>query len=98
MCPGDPAAPELYPLETPELRLLHVLQQEIEHVRSFDRLMHVALRIVMPHFTATHGVVFAPERAGTSVRVVCQSGTRSWDQNAVRQILSAGRADVPPEI
>jgi PAS domain S-box-containing protein len=81
-----------------ELRLLHQLQHESQRAGSFERLMHVALRFVAPHFNAPHGVVLAPERAGGDLRIVCQLGARTWELDAARQILVSGRASVPPAV
>ena len=93
----DPASGELELAENQELRLLFGLHHEVERVGSFDRLMHVAVRVLAPHFRATHAVVLAPERAA-GLRTVAHMGTRAWDLEVARQILGAGRAAVPPEI
>jgi len=86
--------PQLH--DAQELRLLHSLQHEIERVGSFDRLMHVALRVLVPHFAAAHGVVLASERGGAVLRVVHQMGSGTWDADVVRQVIASGRATVPP--
>ena len=88
-------AAEVQTQDIQELRLLQSLQREIERVGSFDRLMHVALRVLAAHFTAAHGVVLASERGGTVLRVVHQMGSGSWDAEVVRQIIATGRVDVP---
>jgi PAS domain S-box-containing protein len=93
----DPVSGELQLADIQELRLLFGLRHEIERVGSFDRLMHVAVRILAPYFGATQAVVLAPERAA-GLRTVAQLGTRTWDLEVARQILGAGRAAVPPEI
>jgi PAS domain S-box-containing protein len=87
---------ELQLHDTHELRLLHSLQREIERVGSFDRLMHVALRVLVPLFGASHGVALASERGGAVLRVVHQMGDGSWDPDVARQVVALGRATVPP--
>ena len=82
--------------EAAEFRLLEPLRHEIERVGSFDRLMHVVLRLVQPHFGAAQCAVLAPERAGATLRVVHQIGAPTWDPRFVQQILESGRAAAPP--
>ena len=49
-----------------ELRLHLRLQRDLKNVGSFERLMHVALRLIAPHFDAPLGAVFAPHKSGRS--------------------------------
>lgn len=77
-----------------ELRLLLQLRRDLDRVGSFERLMHVALRLLAPHFGAPAGVVFAPGR-GDGVLVVHQTGSRDWDLAAAHEVLTTGRAVLP---
>jgi PAS domain S-box-containing protein len=84
--------------EHPELELGQRLQYQLEGAASFDRLMHVALRVVAPHLGATHGVVLAPERGAAGLRIVHQIGSRRWETAEAHEILATGRATLPPEV
>jgi PAS domain S-box-containing protein len=100
MTDADPASThqEMQQLDASELRLHFALEHEIDRVGSFERLMHVALRLMVPHFGASHGVVLAPERDPAGPRVVAQIGARTWEMDPARLILATGRSPVPPEI
>jgi len=84
--------------ETGELRLLDTLRREIDRVGSFDRLMHVLLRVVQPHFAAHAGIVWAAESGPTPFRVVHQTGSHAWDPGFLGQLQQTGRVAVPPNI
>ena len=72
------------------------MQSDLERVGSFSRLLHVTLRLVMPHLHATSGVVLAPERGRPGLRVVHQLGPRDWEPETAAAILATGRVAVPP--
>jgi PAS domain S-box-containing protein len=80
-----------------ELRLRWQLLRELRHVGSVDRLLHVALRELAPHFGATDGVAVATDRTGNP-RIVHRLGERKWDPAVARAILDTGRAPLPPEM
>ena len=100
MTDADPASkhPDMQALDARELRLHFDLEHEIDRVGSFERLMHVAVRLLVPHFGASHGLVLAPERGPAGLRIVAQVGARTWELAAARQILAEGRAPVPPDV
>jgi PAS domain S-box-containing protein len=81
-----------------ELRLVLDLQHDVERVRSFERLLHVALRSIPPYLGATHAVALAPERGAAGLRIVHQLGARDWDLDRAREVLATGRAAFPPEV
>lgn len=84
--------------EGSELRLLDTLRREIDRVASFDRLMHVLMRVVQPHFGAHAGIVWAAESGPAPLRVVHQTGSHTWDPGFLRQLQQTGRVAVPPNI
>ena len=96
--PKPPAAhPTAIPLDDPrDLRLLFELQNDLDRVGSLNRLLHVTLRLVMPHLEATSGVILLPERGRSGLRVVHQLGRRDWDAEASAAIFATGRATLPP--
>ena len=56
MSPEEAAKIQASAPEAGELRLLDALRREIDRVGSFDRLMHVLMRVVQPHFGAHAGI------------------------------------------
>jgi PAS domain S-box-containing protein len=80
--------------EMRELRLRLQLQRDLRDVGSFDRLIHVFLRSVAPHFGATDGVVLAGGR-GANLRIVHRLGKRTWDLDVGREILESKRVNLP---
>ncbi len=80
--------------ELEALRLTLRIERELHDVGSFERVAHVVLRAVVPHFRASAGVVLAASRSGT-LHVAHRMGKHTWDEDLVRQILASGRAEPP---
>ncbi|MFQ5599327.1 MAG: GAF domain-containing protein [Candidatus Krumholzibacteriia bacterium] len=91
------SAPRREDDESRELQLLLRLQRDLKQVGSFDRLMHVALRLMAPHFDAPDGIVLKPGRVGKPY-IVHQIGARKWDLERVAEIFATGRTALPPEM